>query len=95
MEPPFSTDRKEKRTNFMFILVVTLDPSDITFSRLSSSICKILSYLQAELFDKFLHGSTLEECYSAVASVANRWLDLLDVRKQFDVLHFSITCCCV
>ncbi|RLN07683.1 hypothetical protein C2845_PM11G04980 [Panicum miliaceum] len=32
----------------------------------------------AEVFDKFLHGSTLEECYSAVASVANRWLDLLD-----------------
>ncbi|EXB53718.1 DNA polymerase epsilon catalytic subunit A [Morus notabilis] len=32
----------------------------------------------AELFDKFLHGSTLEECYSAVASVANCWLDLLD-----------------
>ena len=36
-------------------------------------------YLQAEVFDKFLHGSTLEECYAAVASVANRWLDLLDV----------------
>ncbi|KAL6577446.1 DNA polymerase epsilon catalytic subunit A [Orobanche minor] len=32
----------------------------------------------AELFDKFLHGSTLAECYSAVASVANHWLDLLD-----------------
>ncbi|KAJ0887133.1 putative DNA-directed DNA polymerase [Helianthus annuus] len=32
----------------------------------------------AELFEKFLHGSTLEECYSVVASVANRWLDLLD-----------------
>lgn len=39
----------------------------------------IIFYFQAELFDKFLHGSTLEECYSAVASVANRWLDLLDV----------------
>ncbi|XP_062119450.1 DNA polymerase epsilon catalytic subunit A-like isoform X2 [Humulus lupulus] len=33
---------------------------------------------KAELFDKFLNGSTLVECYSAVASVANRWLDLLD-----------------
>lgn len=31
------------------------------------------------MFDKFLHGSTLEECYAAVASVANRWLDMLDV----------------
>jgi DNA polymerase epsilon subunit 1 len=42
---------------------------------------RCFSCLQAELFDKFLHGSTLEECYSAVAAVANRWLDLLDVCK--------------
>ena len=34
------------------------------------------------MFDKFLNGSTLEECYAAVAAVADRWLDLLDVRKQ-------------
>lgn len=47
-----------------------------------------LRYLQAELFDKFLHGSTLEECYSAVASVANRWLDLLDVCEQTSYLIF-------
>ncbi|XP_071932173.1 DNA polymerase epsilon catalytic subunit A-like [Coffea arabica] len=39
---------------------------------------KLIKVFQAELFDKFLHGCTLEECYSAVASVANRWLDLLD-----------------
>ncbi|KAL6571837.1 DNA polymerase epsilon catalytic subunit A [Orobanche hederae] len=39
---------------------------------------KLIKVFQAELFDKFLHGSTLEECYSAVASVANRWLDLID-----------------
>uniref|UniRef100_A0A9I9CFW7 DNA polymerase epsilon catalytic subunit n=1 Tax=Cucumis melo TaxID=3656 RepID=A0A9I9CFW7_CUCME len=39
---------------------------------------KLSKVFQAELFDKFLHGSTLEECYSVVASVANRWLDLLD-----------------
>lgn len=39
---------------------------------------KLIKVFQAELFDKFLHGSTLEECYSAVADVANRWLDLLD-----------------
>ncbi|TKY49663.1 Rop guanine nucleotide exchange factor 7 [Spatholobus suberectus] len=41
------------------------------------------SYLEvlpkAEFFDKFLHGSTLEECYSAVASVAIHWLNLRDV----------------
>lgn len=39
---------------------------------------KLIKVFQAELFDKFLHGTTLEECYSAVAYVANRWLDLLD-----------------
>ncbi|KAF3455292.1 hypothetical protein FNV43_RR05740 [Rhamnella rubrinervis] len=39
---------------------------------------KLIKVFQAELFDKFLHGKTLEGCYSAVASVANRWLDLLD-----------------
>ncbi|EOA39472.1 hypothetical protein CARUB_v10008067mg [Capsella rubella] len=39
---------------------------------------KLIKVFQAELFDKFLHGTTLQECYSAVAAVANRWLDLLD-----------------
>ncbi|CAM8878713.1 unnamed protein product [Rhodiola kirilowii] len=39
---------------------------------------KLIKVFQAELFDKFLHGSTLEECYASVASIANRWLDLLD-----------------
>ncbi|OAP09577.1 TIL2 [Arabidopsis thaliana] len=39
---------------------------------------KLIKVFQAELFDKFLHGTTLEECYSAVAAVANRWLDLLE-----------------
>ncbi|KAG7653527.1 DNA polymerase epsilon catalytic subunit A C-terminal [Arabidopsis suecica] len=39
---------------------------------------KLIKVFQAELFDKFLYGSTLEECYSAVAEVADRWLDLLD-----------------
>ncbi|XP_031270603.1 DNA polymerase epsilon catalytic subunit A-like [Pistacia vera] len=39
---------------------------------------KLIKVFQGELFDKFLHGSTLEECYFAVAAVANRWLDLLD-----------------
>ncbi|XP_074301915.1 DNA polymerase epsilon catalytic subunit A-like [Silene latifolia] len=39
---------------------------------------KLIKVFQAEMFDKFLDGSTLEECYAAVANVANRWLDLLD-----------------
>ena len=41
---------------------------------------KLIKVFQAEVFDKFLLGSTLQECYQAVASVANRWLDMLDTR---------------
>ncbi|GKA58072.1 DNA polymerase epsilon catalytic subunit A-like protein [Tanacetum coccineum] len=44
---------------------------------------KLIKVFQvAELFEKFLHGSTLEECYSIVASVANRWLDLLANQRK-------------
>lgn len=35
---------------------------------------------QGEVFDQFLKGDTLEECYAAVAAVANRWLDMLDTK---------------
>ena len=27
-----------------------------------------------------VQGSTLEECYAAVAAVADQWLDILDMR---------------
>ena len=33
-----------------------------------------------QVFEQFLAGDTLEECYAAVASVADRWLDLLDTQ---------------
>ena len=39
-----------------------------------------LPSLQGEVFDQFLRGDSLEECYAAVAAVANRWLDMLDTR---------------
>lgn len=29
------------------------------------------------MFEKFLRGTTLEECYGAVGEVANQWLDVL------------------
>lgn len=29
------------------------------------------------MFEAFLHGSTLEECYASVAKVADYWLDVL------------------
>lgn len=41
---------------------------------------KLIKAFQAEVFDHFLQGSGLSGCYDAVASVADRWLDLLDTR---------------
>lgn len=50
--------------------------------------------LSLQVFEQFLAGNTLEECYAAVASVANRWLDMLDTqvsrgRTQF-LTYYSI-----
>ena len=38
------------------------------------------SLVPDQVFEHFLAGETLEECYAAVAAVANRWLDLLDTQ---------------
>lgn len=39
---------------------------------------KLIKVFQGEVFDQFLLGKNLVECYGAVAAVANRWLDMLD-----------------
>ncbi|KAF9904824.1 DNA polymerase epsilon catalytic subunit [Lobosporangium transversale] len=38
---------------------------------------KMIKDFQSQLFRVFLEGSNLEECYAAVARVANQWLDVL------------------
>ena len=38
---------------------------------------KIIKIFQSEVFEKFLEGNSLEECYTAVSKVANDWLDIL------------------
>lgn len=38
---------------------------------------KMIKDFQKQLFKVFLEGSNLEECYAAVARVANQWLDVL------------------
>ena len=38
---------------------------------------KLIKIFQAQVFDAFLGGTTLEECYASVAAVANHWLDVL------------------
>jgi hypothetical protein len=43
---------------------------------------KLVKVFQAEVFSQFLEGSTLEECYTAVARVADRWLDMLDTQGE-------------
>lgn len=37
----------------------------------------MIKVFQAEVFEKFLDGKTLEDCYGAVGKVANDYLDLL------------------
>ena len=41
---------------------------------------KLVKIFQEMIFSKFLEGTTLEECYASVASVADQWLDVLDTR---------------
>ena len=38
---------------------------------------QLIKIFQSQLFEKYLLGTTTEECYSAVAEVADRWLDVL------------------
>ncbi|DBA81285.1 TPA: hypothetical protein ACH3X2_006902 [Trebouxia sp. C0005] len=47
---------------------------------------KLIKVFQSEVFERFLLGDSLEECYDAVAEVANRWLDMLDT-QGVDLSH--------
>ncbi|KAK9452621.1 hypothetical protein V1511DRAFT_507411 [Dipodascopsis uninucleata] len=39
---------------------------------------KLIKIFQSKIFEVFLHGKTLKECYGHVAKVSNRWLDIID-----------------
>ncbi|XP_004343753.2 DNA polymerase epsilon catalytic subunit [Capsaspora owczarzaki ATCC 30864] len=41
---------------------------------------QLIKIFQSEVFDTFLKGGSLEECYRAVGDVANHWLDVLFTR---------------
>lgn len=41
---------------------------------------KLVKNFQSNIFKVFLEGTTLEECYAAVATAANRWLDILHTK---------------
>lgn len=38
---------------------------------------QLIKIFQSQLFEKYLLGTTTEECYAAVSEVADRWLDVL------------------
>ena len=38
---------------------------------------ELIKIFQSSVFEAFLKGKTLEECYAAVAKVADYWLDVL------------------
>lgn len=38
---------------------------------------QLIKIFQSSVFESFLKGNTLEECYNAVAAVADYWLDVL------------------
>jgi DNA polymerase epsilon subunit 1 len=38
---------------------------------------QLIKIFQSQIFENFLLGTTTEECYAAVAGVADRWLDVL------------------
>ena len=38
---------------------------------------QLIKIFQSQIFEKFLLGTTTEECYAAVAEIADRWLDIL------------------
>ncbi len=43
---------------------------------------KLIKIFQSQIFKFFLEGTTLAETYGAVATVANRWLDVLDKKGE-------------
>ncbi|KAF9011073.1 hypothetical protein BDQ17DRAFT_1345420 [Cyathus striatus] len=43
---------------------------------------QLIKIFQSQLFEKFLLGTTTQECYEAVAKVADQWLDILFSRAE-------------
>ncbi|KIL62773.1 hypothetical protein M378DRAFT_12571 [Amanita muscaria Koide BX008] len=43
---------------------------------------QLIKIFQSQLFEKFLLGTTTQECYAAVAQVADQWLDVLYTRGE-------------
>lgn len=43
---------------------------------------ELIKQFQSQVFERFLNGGTLIECYDSVAEVANYWVDVLDTQGE-------------
>ena len=43
---------------------------------------ELIKQFQSQVFEHFLDGSTLVDCYDSVADIANHWIDILDTRGE-------------
>ena len=43
---------------------------------------ELIKQFQRQVFERFLSGSTLIECYDSVAEIANYWIDILDTQGE-------------
>ena len=43
---------------------------------------ELIKTFQSQVFEHFLDGSSLAECYDSVAEIANHWIDILDTRGE-------------
>jgi DNA polymerase epsilon subunit 1 len=41
---------------------------------------ELIKTFQSQVFERFLDGNSLKECYDSVADVANHWIDVIDTR---------------
>jgi len=43
---------------------------------------ELIKTFQSQVFERFLNGVTLEDCYDSVAEIANHWVDILDTQGE-------------
>ena len=43
---------------------------------------ELIKTFQKQIFERFLDGNSLVECYDSVAEVANHWIDVIDTRGE-------------
>ena len=41
---------------------------------------ELIKTFQSQVFERFLDGGSLEDCYDSVADIANHWIDVIDTR---------------